>query len=140
MKMKPTILAMMLLGIVACKKDNEAKPIVSNNKLIGYWLNPVYADSTVTYGRVSELKDKSYGIVFKADGTCVERKINGWCGTPPVTYSDYNGTWTMADSVISIKVGYWGGVASYTWKLKSVTNDSLKIVIKEQKFPYPMVD
>ena len=131
---------MMLLGFVACKKDNEAKPLVGNNKLIGYWLSPVYADSTVTYGRVSKLKDKCYGIVFNADGTCVERKNEGLCGTSPVSYNDFNGTWTMADSVISIKVGYWGGVTSYTWKLKSVTADSLKIVIKEQKFPYPMVD
>lgn len=138
--MKTTILAIIILGFVACKKDNEAKPQVGNNKLIGYWMNPVYADSTVSYGRVSGLKYNCYGIVFKADGTCIERKVDGWCGTPPVTYSDFNGTWTMADSVISIKVGYWGGVAGYTWKLKSVTADSLKIVIKEQTFPYPMID
>jgi len=57
----------------------------------------------------------------------------GWCGTPPIAYSDFDGTWNKKDSVIKITVAYWGGLADYQWKVISVDNNNLTIYrLKEE--------
>ena len=38
------------------------------------------------------------------------------------------------DSLITIKVDYWGGKAIYIWKIVSLSEENLKYYIKEQKF------
>lgn len=55
----------------------------------------------------------------------IERKNAGWCGTPPIAYADFNGSWAKNDSLIDITVDYWGGVANYHWKIISIDNNNL---------------
>jgi hypothetical protein len=118
-----------LILTFSCEKDREKEHVLSNNQVIGYWVNPVYTDSTITFDKATSLKENDYCFAFLKDRLFIERKNSGWCGTPPISFADYEGTWSKADNTIQIKVGYWGGLINYEWKIISVNDE--KLVIKE---------
>lgn len=125
MKTRITIfLTLILFVLVACDK-NDDNP---SDLLIGSWINPIANDSILTFAKANSLKDNDYGFVFNPDQEFIERKNSGWCGTPPISYADFDGSWSKNDSLIYITVGYWGGLANYQWKIVSVDNNSLTIV------------
>lgn len=114
-----------------CDKNDTTIPM-SSDPVVGYWINRQYNDSTISFERSDALRDADYGLAFKSGGKLVERKNTGWCGTPPIVYDDYEGSWTKNDSILDITASYWGGVAIYKWKLLSVTDSSLEVrVISE---------
>jgi len=122
-----------VFALLACEKNTEnAAP--ENDHLIGSWFNPQNNDSIVTYERSGGLVENDYGFSFKEDYTFIERKNAGWCGTPPISYADYNGTWSKKDSIIEITVGYWGGISDYTWKMVSVDETTLRIIRIEEEY------
>jgi hypothetical protein len=127
-----TILLFVLI-LIACEKNNENQA-ANPDQLIGSWFNPQHNDSIVTFERSEGLVDNEYGFSFNEDKTFIERKNAGWCGTPPILYADFDGTWTKNDSIIEITVGYWGGTADYTWKIVSIDETLLKIIILEQDY------
>lgn len=125
--MKRVFLILMVLFLVlsGCRKDEIR--IDRNNLLIGVWNYSEYSQNNSVYARQKDFIQNP-GFKFNADGTLVERKNAGWCGTPPVTYADYDGTWTMLnDTVMQISDGYWGGTTTYKLDIESVTADSLKL-------------
>ena len=136
MTAKYLLLVCIFLALISCK-ENDFDSGENSEKLVGYWVNPTYQDSITILEKASKLSDNNYGIAFMSDGKLVERKNSGWCGTPPISYGDFNGTWEMKDPVISISVDYWGGKASYKWEIVSVTDDQLKVLVKEQKYDDP---
>ncbi len=125
--MKKAILSCITLLIIvaACKK--EIQPIIPPPEgLIGCWINPQYTDSVVVYEKAPDLIE-GYGIKFRDNDSLIERKNAGWCGTPPIYLADFNGTYSVHDSIINASVGYWGGTTGYTWKLLSLDNNSLTL-------------
>jgi hypothetical protein len=121
------------LAFVSCQKLLD--PVETGDpELTGNWINPQYSDTLVTYSKADELIENELGISFNSDNTLVERKINGWCGTPPITTADYEGTWTRNDSIVKITVGYWGGSVDNIWKI--ITLDNQKLVISVVKSEY----
>lgn len=117
----------------ACKTSTE--PIINvSDKLIGVWVNAVAVDTLWRFERTSALQDTAYGFSFQSDNLFIERKNSGWCGTPPISYENYKGTWTTNDSVISINVGYWGGTADYQWKLISVDDKYLTVCKMKEEY------
>jgi hypothetical protein len=120
------ILTIILFSLlVSCTKD-EIK-IDPNNLLIGTWNYAGYSNNVSIYARSLSFSD-NYCYQFNSDGTLVERSISGWCATPPVSYANYDGTWTVLnDTLIQIQVEYWGGTRDYKLGINSVTRDSLKI-------------
>jgi len=127
------IILLFVISIIACEKNNE-NLAANPDQLIGSWFNPQYNDSIVTYERSEGLVENEYGFSFKEDKTFIERKNAGWCGTPPISYADFDGTWSKIDSIIEITVDYWGGTANYTWKIVSVDEATLKIILREEKY------
>lgn len=127
--MKPTIIALLCtLALVSCQK--LADPVFTGNEdLIGSWTDPQYTDTLVTYNRTENLVENQFGITFKPGNKLIERQLNGWCGTPPITTADYEGTWKTDGSIVIINVGYWGGTADYTWRIVSLNNQKLVISI-----------
>jgi hypothetical protein len=123
---KITVVISFLIVLVACDKYDEK--IINTDFLIGYWVNPQVIDTVITYERANHLIDNSYGFAFISEGKFVERKNSGWCGTPPISYADYEGTWTKNDSIINITVGYWGGTTDYQWKINFINNNILTVV------------
>jgi hypothetical protein len=110
----------------SCSRD-EIK-IDPDNLLLGIWNYSNYQDNASIFSRSQEFSD-NHCYKFNSDGTLIERKNAGWCGTPPISYADYPGTWTVLnDTLIQINVGYWGGSMSYRLDIESVRSDSLKVV------------
>jgi hypothetical protein len=131
---KPNILAIFLiLALASCQKA-ETLVDEGNPVLIGSWVNPEYNDTLVTYTRANNLLENQYGITFKPGNKLVDRQNSGWCGTPPISTADYEGTWTQKDSIVNITVGFWGGTVDYTWEIISLYNH--KLVIKIVKSEY----
>jgi hypothetical protein len=129
MKIRVLILGL-LLPMFACEENmvtvNEGAEINTEN-LTGCWIHPQYNDSTITYEKAGRLPDQDYGFSFKPENKFLERKNIGWCGTPPVSYGDYEGTWTRNDSILEISVGYWGGTEDYKWKIMSIDQHHLTL-------------
>jgi hypothetical protein len=99
------------------------------NDIYGTWVMVGYEDR-VAILRVSEKLDyNQYGFIFQSFGRFTERKNTGWCGTPPISYVNYEGGWNkLSDSLLKIKVGYWGGTTSYQMEIVSLSSDELKIL------------
>ncbi len=117
---------------MACERKEPANIDIDSQALIGFWDDRTGND-TVTYKRADKLPDNNFGFEFKTNGVFVERKNSGWCGTPPITYSDYEGKWTLKNSTIKITTVYWGGLIDYEWKILSVNEKFLKILILKQE-------
>jgi hypothetical protein len=120
-------ISLLVLILISCEKKNDYFK-KSSDLFIGNWINPQYEDTIVTYSKSEKLILDQYGFTCNTDFSFVERKNAGWCGTPPISYSDYTGTWIENDSIVDISVGYWGGIVEYKWKVLSIDNQALKIL------------
>ena len=127
------LLVASILILSACGPTVEP-PIDDSNKLLGIWVNPIGKDTLWRFERVGALQDTAYGFSFQSDNVFIERKNSSWCGTPPILYENYQGTWTEKDSVISINVGYWGGTCDYQWKIISVDDKYLTVLKMKEEY------
>jgi hypothetical protein len=111
----------------ACEKEELLTASDESENLTGYWANQQLADTLYIYERSGRLVDNDYGFAFLSGGKFIERKNAGWCGTPPISYADFEGSWSLNDSIITVTVGYWGGTSTYHWRVVSA-NDNLLII------------
>ena len=124
--MKKLILFLFPVLLFSCEK--EPKLLIQNSdELMGSWTNQVINDTIIEFTKADSLKNNDYGFEFKPDQAFIERKNAGWCGTPPIAYADFEGTWQRQDSILIIIVEYWGGTADYKWEISSVDENRLKI-------------
>jgi hypothetical protein len=131
------IISLAIVSLASCKKENDSnteKSAITDSNLIGSWINPDYSDTIISFGKSDSLKTSDYGFTFFENGEFIERANAGWCGTPPISYADFHGTWEMTDSIVTIEVDYWGGNATYKWRVLSLTNNALKIDVVEQNY------
>ncbi len=130
---KTSNVAVLLLSCIllfACEgRDNSD---FDSDMLIGVWAYHAGND-TLICERISKLPDAGFGFQFKANGIFVERTISGWCATPPISYSNFDGNWTSKNSIIEITFKYWGGVKYMEWKVLSVDEKYLKYIILKQE-------
>ncbi len=123
--MKKTCLPILFLMIMVagCSKD-EIK-IDPDNLLIGVWNYSEYRDNSSVFTRNDQFID-NHCYKFNSDGTMTERQNSGSCGTPPINYADYSGSWTILnDTLIQITVGYWGGTTKYKLDIEQIDSHSL---------------
>jgi hypothetical protein len=114
------------LSFSACLKDEINDP-VSDNSIIGNWSYPEYLDTSIIFTRLSILPENAYGINFLKSGKLLERKNSGSCGTPPIFYATYEGSWTQSGDTIQVTVPYWGGISYYTWIIESLENRKMRV-------------
>lgn len=127
MKVRTLLFALLGFLLFACSDEADLfQP--SAFDISGYWANGEYTDTIQTFYRSENLVDKQYCFEFRANGTFVERKNVGWCGTPPVSYGDYEGTWTMNDSIVEISVPFWGGMTDLKWKIVDLNNHQISYI------------
>lgn len=133
--MKKLLLVFIPIFMLACEKDHlEVENLGENVSIIGTWveevdisLPPVY-DGVTRLSRSEDLNPELYGFTFHKDGSFTERKNAGWCGTPPIAYDNFEGTWNpLNDTLIDITVGYWGGTLTYQMWIVSFEGDELGI-------------
>jgi hypothetical protein len=125
-----------LLGIIisilllpACEEDlAERGNLVENASIIGAWVEVGNEGEVKTLERSDELDSGKYGFILQEDGSFLERKNAGWCGTPPISYANFDGTWTaLSDSLLEITVGYWGGTMNYQIRVVDLDENQLEI-------------
>lgn len=115
-----------IITIVACNNNDDIY-INKNDKLLGTWINPVYVETTTTFDRARELKEDGYGVSFLSNQKFIERH-SGWCGTPPLSFSNFEGNWEQSNSIVEITLDNGIiGMNSFSWKIISV-NDTTLIV------------
>jgi hypothetical protein len=139
MKKKNALLMILLLTclLTACNEEKELS--TDNVEIVGNWSNPVYEEPYWKYEKVQTLQDGKYGFSFDKEQVFIERKNAGECATPPIAYDNFYGNWTQTDSIIHIRVDYWGGKLDYEWKIISIDNkylivDKIKEEIVDEKF------
>lgn len=125
--MRITFIIILIIGLSSCEEglfgpDNEEVNKSLNESLIlGSWSDSEHNDSLVTLERFDKLPSDQYGITFLEDGSLVENKNAGWCGTPPIAYANFSGSWELLeDSILSLETSYWGGWMFLEMKIISV--------------------
>lgn len=123
------LVSIFIFGLLSCEKEDDS----GNQKgLIGCWIKQKSENSIVTYKRAGKLKEKEYGLEFKEDNKYIERRIDGWCATPPVNYKNYKGVWRQKGSILYISVNNWdNNVIDRKMEIISVNKNELKLKIIE---------
>lgn len=121
----------LFIVLLSCSKDKS--DYNADNFLIGTWTFSSYQDDISVFDRTVGFSDNRC-YKFNTNGTLIERKNSGFCGTPPITYADYPGTWEIiSDTLIQITVGSWNGETKYTMAIESIDLKSFRArIIYEQ--------
>lgn len=127
---KLLLLVIPVLLLSSCSDEIET----GQSGLLGSWTNEQVNDSLLTFQRTASLSDNKYGFSFDSSGKFVERTISGWCATPPVSYVNNQGSWTSYNDMVFISTTFWGGTATYKWKILSVDKFSLKLCKISEKY------
>jgi len=131
MKILPVLFLFSILIVLSpgCSKDETYQ---HDDILIGYWVNPVYSGQEITFMRSNSFMSNEYGIYFKENMNLVERKNAGWCGTPPVSYDDFEGTWKQTANRLLLHLSYWGGWMDVEWQIVSLDEELLIVKVIEK--------
>lgn len=127
--MKRLAFLIMMVLLASCGKEFLMMDALGENVgIVGTWVDNGYMGDTLLLYRAGELDSQNYGFTIHEDGTFVERKNSGWCGTPPIAYDNFEGTWeVVSDSLLDITVAYWGGMMTYQIRIISVDAQELSI-------------
>ncbi|MGC9343506.1 MAG: hypothetical protein ACP5E3_12450 [Bacteroidales bacterium] len=134
-----SILIVVIIIFAGCEKEEDSPFISQTDKLyIGYWKDKTTTDSTFIFERKSQLADDAYAFGILSDGTFLENKNAGWCGTPPITYAEFEGSWLeLKGDTLLIETEYWGGGMSFYMIIKSVTENKLEAKIEYIRLDIP---
>ncbi|MEN8229965.1 MAG: hypothetical protein ABFS38_17525 [Bacteroidota bacterium] len=127
--MKKIVSLLVLTLLISCEKDfMEAENLGPNANIVGTWIEKGYEDDLLLLDRSTNLDSSKYGFSIHEDGKFIERKNAGSCGTPPIFYDNFEGTWeAVSDSLLNITVGYWGGTMTYQIRIVSLDQENLAI-------------
>ena len=127
--MKKVIFLLVLVLMVSCEKDlMEADALGENAGIVGTWIEHGYVDDVLKLNRADKLDPSKYGFSINDDGTFIENKNSGWCGTPPIAYDSFDGTWeAKSDSLLEVTVGWCGGAMTYQIRIVSLDSENLSI-------------
>jgi hypothetical protein len=120
----------LVMGVLlSCEKEDEiAGQLNHHTGILGTWVEEGQDADSLWLSRSPAMDPEKYGFTLKEDGAFIERKNAGWCGTPPITYADYEGTWiALSDSLLEVTVGYWGGTMTYQMRILSLDEEQLVI-------------
>ena len=127
MKIKLAILLSTFLCF-SCMDQGQTE-VMDGHFLVGNWTNFEYEMETFTMEKSKNLAPNVYGYSFRKDGTLIQRSNSGWCGTPPVVTSDFQGTWKVQGEEIIIEAKNWGGISLQTWKVSQLSDKTLRIEV-----------
>jgi len=127
--MKQLVFFIAVLLLVSCEKDSmELDALGSNAGIVGTWVEDGQKGDTLLLQRSGAFDKEKYGFTINDDGSFIERKNSGWCGTPPIAYDNFEGSWeAVSDSLLDITVAYWGGMMTYQMRIVSLDPEELAI-------------
>lgn len=124
MNLKSIFLALLATTLLSCE-SNELIIIDSDNLLIGNWVAPTYNNDETTFKRGNALPKEASGVSFTKNGEFIER-TSGFCGTPPLTFFNIDGTFQLENTLISIATNN-GYPTNYAWRIVSITETELVV-------------
>jgi len=128
MKVLITFLVASMMSLSHVAPDPVNKDLIYGVWTAGDW------DSGISYVQIAEFAHDKPGIEFHRDGTLTKRQNVGWCGTPPISYGNYDGTWEWtSENTLTVKYEFWGGTAEEDWVVRSIGEDEMVVVIKERR-------
>ena len=81
-----------------------------------------------------KFREDEPGIQLKKNGKLVKRQNSGGCGTPPISYANYEGTWAMTgNSTLTVKYEFFDGTIDEDWKILETNKTRLKIVVLDTR-------
>ncbi len=120
---KITILFLIIIGC----ENNDDIPLETNVEILGSWVNPKYSNNGIEFERSKNLLEDYGGISFLSKNVFIERN-SGWCGTPPLVFSNYQGVWKKNNLTLEIEIDNGiNGMDSSTWEIKLLNNNTLII-------------
>ena len=130
--MKPHHFLTLFLSIFLFSCENNETEIDPSNLLLGNWSHPTYKNETTSFKRTSDLPLEDYGIAFLNNGDFIEHS-SGFCGTPPLVFSDFKGTFTLDDNLVKVNSDYFPN--NFQWEILKLTKNELvvKIALTEQE-------
>jgi len=132
--MKNTISLMLLFLFLI--SASSVKQSTFKKKIVGVWLfGECSSTETLTcLNKVSKFDNDQAGIQFKKNGKLVKRQNSGRCGTPPISYGNYNGTWkATGESTLTITYAFFGGTMEEDWKIIETSDKKLKISVLDSR-------
>eukprot|EP01013_Petalomonas_cantuscygni_P043366 TRINITY_DN8129_c1_g1_i1.p1 TRINITY_DN8129_c1_g1~~TRINITY_DN8129_c1_g1_i1.p1 ORF type:complete len:139 (+),score=2.87 TRINITY_DN8129_c1_g1_i1:147-563(+) len=134
MKHYNTLFLMLLLLIVSCVDDPLLSVSESGPIPIGSWSNISYNENGMILEKVDQLQENNYGYRFLSNGTFTHRANSGFCGTPPIVTSDFEGSWTKDGDILNIQGTFWGGETVEAWQIISSDNNVLTIKVLKNEY------
>jgi hypothetical protein len=127
--MKKFWFVLMLVLPFSCEQEGtDMEALGENAGILGTWVEDSNQEDVTLFNRSDSLDPDRYGFIIRENGVFLERKNAGWCGTPPITYDNYEGSWVaLSDSLLEVTVGYWGGTMSYQIRIVFVNHAQLGI-------------
>jgi hypothetical protein len=121
--MKKLSVLLFLVILFSCEENEQ----IIENLFIGNWSHAIYNAETTTFTRVKSLQNEDYGISFKENGNFIEH-TSGWCGTPPLTFFNIEGTYQLENTLIRISTQSYP--TTYAWRILSLT--ATELVVKRE--------
>jgi hypothetical protein len=127
--MKQLVFLIVVLLTVSCEKESmELDALGSDTGIVGTWVVDGQKGDTILLQSRGGLDNEKYGFTINDDGSFIEMKNSGWCGTPPIAYDSFEGSWeAVSDSLLDITVAYWGGMMTYQIRIVSLDAEELAI-------------
>lgn len=106
--------------------------VVKGQDLSGSWVYKETRKGVSYYSKEARMEIHRSGFEFGQDGQITIRRNESSCGTPPIRYQNYRGTWRMnTDSVITTTYRFHSSnLENDSWKLVFVSKDSLALKYK----------
>ncbi len=112
-------------SFISCEENSLIIDPADN--LYGVWIYESSDSNFVIMKKAQNFDESKPGFSINKEGKFIERKNSGWCGTPPISYSNYEGEWNKkSDELFEVSVGYWGGIEQYQIKIISLTEIELR--------------
>ena len=133
--MRITTLKVILCGVallcaVSCNSSKPTDP--ASPSLYGAWgaVNTDQETGIRTYERLTELAGRRSGYEFGLGGSLVIRN-SGWCGTPPLTFFNFEGSWQKEeDRVLTLTYHDLGVVQDFCLEVVALSARELRCRIE----------
>lgn len=105
------------------------------DRILGVWVPTSCENKTCTYEKAEEFDPEKRGIEFKKRNKLINRQNAGWCGTPPISYRNYNGIWASFKDgeTINLRYEFWGGMVQTKWKITELSESSMTVTVLDYK-------
>lgn len=118
------LILLFTMAILSSSCEENSITIHADNLLLGSWIDPIYDEETTTFKRGNGLPNEAYGVAFSQTKDFTER-TSGFCGTPPLTFFNVDGSFELEDTLIKITVHSYPSF--YQWRIIKLTDTELVV-------------